>query len=223
MSLKFHSVIIDNREKRAFNGYENLFIRNKIEYQYDKLPIGDFLFIVEDLSTHNKYVVDMIIERKTFRDFEESCRDNRYSEQKCFMLYSHFNHRAFLFEKSACSGKFFISQAQHKLRLNGFDVVNTNNTEETAEKIINIAVALKAKMNCNILRYNGVNMLYKTYHLYFWRKKQLYQNIRKVNYWSGKQNVEQCIVLCYHIESIDELVQNVDNDKQRMYLGLKNS
>ena len=139
-------LIIDTREKKFINKFdENINIyKNNIDIK--QLEIGDFYFIINN-------ELDIIIERKTIDDLSKSLIDKRYSDQKNRLNnLINFNNKKiiciYIIEGPRNNNleNSFWGIITNLIIKNNFFIIQTKNIDETGEVIFNIfSKALKEK------------------------------------------------------------------------------
>ena len=78
-------LLVDNREqvsRRDKEFFFSMLLQRGVRVEKRALPLGDFMWIIRNLSTKEEFVYDYIIERKQISDFASSIKDGRYVEQK---------------------------------------------------------------------------------------------------------------------------------------------
>eukprot|EP01083_Nonionella_stella_P291945 993190_1 len=125
------------------------------------------------------YVLDYIIERKRYDDFRSSCIDKRYEHQKFRMYHSGFTQKCFVFEQCDNSDCNMVTKAQESLRKQGFIVFDTQNEEETIERLYDI---YQHVINHHrILRLNGRKITFAKFNIFFKTSKTMEQKLKQIN------------------------------------------
>jgi ERCC4-type nuclease len=145
---------IDYREKDLIQKITTILSERALEHitiQSENLPLGDII-ICTDNGTEN-----LIIERKTLQDLAASIRDGRYKEQSFRLnecnLHNHNimyliegnlqNYKPFLFGKAPIDKYSILSSFVSICYYKGFSLYKSNNIDESAEWIIQLAYKIE--------------------------------------------------------------------------------
>lgn len=120
-------LLIDAREMKSKND-RTFFERNFPKSRTLNLSVGDFLWIKD------KYIINIIIERKKSSDFISSLSDGRFKEQKKRLKSSGIKNIIYLIE-GLKSKESFILNAVLNTKLEGFTVIETSDIFETVEYV----------------------------------------------------------------------------------------
>ena len=156
-------VMLDLREVKARD--ERDFFMDKLSdaaltVSQEHLPLGDFLWVAVHKRTHQRVVLDTIIERKTDSDFCQSIPDGRFKEQKHRLGACGVKRVIYLLEDHGCATKVaslgvekvFAALIQTQV-VDNFYLLITRSMEET--------VRLVAKLDHDIKRrYRGVDLTF---------------------------------------------------------------
>jgi len=146
------TLCIDNREKKRVPtaGEESNYFIDKLETlgvkcENRNLPLGDFLWIVQDAST--RAVEGTIVERKQIRDLLGSVLDGRYEEQKNRLKLSGAHRVIYIIEGDpktlSGSDRKTVETAIHTTRVfNKFTVVVTPSIQATVKTLRSIHTAV---------------------------------------------------------------------------------
>jgi ERCC4-type nuclease len=142
-------IIVDTREKQSLV-YSYLVGKNA-NTKFEKLDIGDYL------------VGDVIIERKTFKDFQASIIDKRLTKQlielkkypKCFLLLEGFlyNFEDSVINENAVRGMILSCALDF-----GIPVIYSQNEEDSAKLLIVLAKRLEKSEKESSLRFKKTEM-----------------------------------------------------------------
>ena len=146
---------IDYREKDLIQKITTILSERasleNITLQSENLPLGDII-ICEDNGSEK-----LILERKTLQDLAASIRDGRYKEQSFRLnecnLYNHNimyliegnlqNYKPFLFGKAPIDKYAILSSFVSICYYKGFSLYKSNNIDESAEWIIQLAYKIE--------------------------------------------------------------------------------
>jgi ERCC4-type nuclease len=142
-------IIVDTREKQSLV-YSYLVGKNA-NVRFEKLEIGDFL------------VGDIVIERKTFKDFQASIIDKRLMKQlielkkypQCFLLLEGFlyNFEDSIISENAVRGMILSCALDF-----GIPIIYSQNEEDSAKLLIVLAKRLEKSEKENSLRFKKTEM-----------------------------------------------------------------
>lgn len=118
----------------------------------ENLPLGDFLWVAVHKRTHQRVVLDTIIERKTDSDFCSSIPDGRFKEQKHRLGNCGLSRVVYLLEDHGCSAKVasigvekvFAALIQTQV-VDKFFVWTTHSMEETVRLITKLDLDIKKR------------------------------------------------------------------------------
>lgn len=131
-------VVIDYRESKLFDLLKDIIDSERIELVKENLLIGDIIIKIDNVEK-------IIIERKSVNDLISSIKDGRYNEQSLRLSsLEHDNHNIiYLIEGDVRFQKQMVYSAIFSLNYyKGFSVYRSNNIEDTAYVISNIALKL---------------------------------------------------------------------------------
>lgn len=131
-------VVIDYRETKLFDLLKDIINSEHIELVKENLLIGDIIIKIDNVEK-------IIIERKSVNDLISSIKDGRYNEQSLRLSsLEHDNHNIiYLIEGDVRFQKQMVYSAIFSLNYyKGFSVYRSNNIEDTAYVISNIALKL---------------------------------------------------------------------------------
>jgi ERCC4-type nuclease len=145
---------IDYRETDIINKITNLLSLKKLEnitLQSENLPLGDIIICTDNGDEK------LILERKTLQDLAASIRDGRYKEQsfrlnECnvhnhnimYLIEGNLQHyKPFLFGKAPIDKYALLSSFVSICYYKGFSLYKSNNIDESAEWIIQLAYKIK--------------------------------------------------------------------------------
>lgn len=145
-------IIVDTREKQSL--VYSYLVKKNAKTQFEKLEIGDYL------------VGDIVVERKTFKDFQASIIDKRLMKQlielkkysHCFLLLE-----GFLFDYSDC---IIHENAVRGMILScaldlGIPVLYSQNEEDTANLLYVLAKRLEKDKREEALRFKKTEMTFE--------------------------------------------------------------
>ncbi|MEI7718937.1 MAG: ERCC4 domain-containing protein [archaeon] len=145
-------IIVDTREKQSL--VYSYLVQKNAKTQFEKLEIGDYL------------VGDVVVERKTFKDFQASIIDKRLMKQlielkkysHCFLLLE-----GFLYDYSDC---IIHENAVRGMILScaidfGIPVLYSQNEEDTARLLLVLAKRLEKPEKENSLRLKKTEMTFE--------------------------------------------------------------
>jgi len=152
-------IIIDERERDLYDKCLSIIQENiKVEFQLSKevLPLGDIF-----IKTPNDNSL-ILIERKSLSDLLASIKDGRYEEQSYRLIHSSGIPRhsiIYIIEgslsqlRNPTEKKIVYSSITSLNVFKGFTVLRTNNVNETAEYILNMANKLSRNILKNVFPY----------------------------------------------------------------------
>ena len=145
---------IDYRETDLINKITTLLSLKKLEHitlQNENLPLGDIIICADNGDEK------LILERKTLQDLAASIRDGRYKEQsfrlnECnihnhnimYLIEGNLQHyKPFLFGKAPIDKYALLSSFVSMCYYKGFSLYKSNNIDESAEWIIQLAFKIQ--------------------------------------------------------------------------------
>ena len=145
---------IDYREKDLIQKITTILSERTLEHitiQSENLPLGDIIICTDNGSEK------LILERKTLQDLAASIRDGRYKEQSFRLnectLHNHNiiyliegnlqNYKPFLFGKAPIDKYALLSSFVSICYYKGFSLYKSNNIDESAEWIIQLAYKIE--------------------------------------------------------------------------------
>jgi ERCC4-type nuclease len=149
-------IYIDCREATLYNGclsqidQYNSETQNQIQIIQKQLPIGDIIICSDDGKEQ------VIIERKTLADMASSILDGRYKEQSMRLNSCGVNNHNIIYLIEGVMNNYFSTRLERKSLLSslvsimyfkGFSVYKTNNIQESAEWIVQLACKLTKSQN----------------------------------------------------------------------------